>query len=51
MMNRDLVKIGKSIIVKGTKAVTIGAGITIVRTIAKEGLDGFKKLNVDKLLK
>lgn len=47
----DFKKIGMKILVEGTKVVTLGAGVTLLTTLAKEGTDGLKKLKVEDLLK
>jgi len=44
-------KIGKAILIEGSKAVTLGAGVTVALTLIKGGTAGVKELNIDKLLK
>lgn len=51
MEMENFIKIGKTIVVKGTQAVTVGAGVTVLTTLAKGGTDEIKKLTLDQLLK
>lgn len=50
-MTNDLLKIGQKILVEGSKVVTVGAGVTLIRVVASEGIGGLTKLDVSKLLK
>lgn len=46
----NFTKIGKAIIVQGTKAVTLTAGMTVVSTLATKGTAGLKEISLDNLL-
>lgn len=43
-------RIGKQIVIEGTKAVILNAAATTIKTSFDEGLDGVKNLNFDDLL-
>lgn len=44
-------KIGKAVLVAGVKSVTLTAGVAVLSTVAKSGLEAVKDLSLDKLLK
>lgn len=51
-MNMDAInKVAVKIVVTGTAAVTMSAGVAVVKTFAKEGYKEVKKLDLDKLIK
>ena len=50
MMN-NFMEIGKRIIVVGTKAVTLTAGMVAVSTFANAGVEAIKGITLDNLLK
>lgn len=47
----NFVKIGKAIVIQGTKAVTLTAGMTVVSTVATKGTAGLAEITLDNLLK
>lgn len=50
MKIENFMKIGKAIVVEGTKAVTITAGVTVITTLANGGVEALKEIDLDKLL-
>ena len=47
----NFITIGKAIIIKGTQAVTVSAGIAVVSVLVQDGVEGLKNINLDDLLK
>lgn len=47
----NFMKIGKAIIIKGTQAVTVSAGMAVVSVVVTDGVAGLKNINLDDLLK
>lgn len=47
----NFMKIGKAIIIKGTQAVTVSAGMVVVSVMVTEGVEGLKEIKLDDLLK
>ncbi|MEG0239526.1 MAG: hypothetical protein [Bacteriophage sp.] len=50
-MNTVIKDLGKAVIVEGTKAVLLGAGITAIVALATTGPKGIKELSLTDLLK
>lgn len=44
-------KIGKAILITGTKGVAFSAGMALIATAVTGGLDGIKSLTLDELIK
>lgn len=44
-------KIGKAIVIEGTKIVTLTAGTHILMKVSQEGIEGVKRMTLDDLIK
>lgn len=51
MKMENFMKIGKTIVIKGTQAVTVTAGVVVIQKLVTEGIDGVKNIQLDDLLK
>lgn len=49
-MNNDFTEIVKTIVVEGTKAMAVEAGILVLATLLAGGLSGLKTVDVKTLL-
>ena len=50
-MNEIVKDLGKAVLVEGTKAVLLGAGITAIVVLVTAGPQGIKELSLTDLLK
>ncbi|MEG0239481.1 MAG: hypothetical protein RR643_04955 [Anaerorhabdus sp.] len=50
-MNTIFKEIGKAVVIEGTKAIVLGAGVTVIVTLVTTGPEGLKALALRDLLK